>query len=231
MRKYYVLGLALVAVCAVGIVSAAGASALTFLLAEWLENGAGITATLLIQITEERLIIIILDGMVFHYTCSAILDGFAGPNGADEITETLTLGGEAISQTGLTGTALTCTNNENCGEPLSWELGRELTRLVLIEDGTETFFGDLVTSETTGGEIGFEFECMSLGLSDTCKTAEAVELVENTAEGLNLEASAAFTELAGLKLFNCATAGTEKGSVEGLGIMTSSGAGTLTASE
>src|SRR6202034_2246398 len=169
MKTTYVLGLALVAIFAVGVLSAASASALTFLLAEWLENGSPVTATLLFETPETVLFDEELDGIPIHIVCSVILDGFIGPNGAAEITEILNLSGEPISLVGLTGTADTCTNEDNCAEPLFWETELpRLTLLELMEDGTETFFSDLITSEKTGGQVGYEFECMSLGISDTC---------------------------------------------------------------
>ncbi|HXP99734.1 MAG TPA: hypothetical protein VN845_06685, partial [Solirubrobacteraceae bacterium] len=181
MKKFYVLGLALVAVCAVGVMSAAGASAVTFLLAEWLEGGSGITATLLTEIKGELALTETLDGIKINELCSGIFAGFIGPNGADEITEILNLEGGAISLTSLSGTALSCTNSENCGEPLFWYLELPwLTLLVLMEDGTETFFADLLVNEKSGGSVGYEVECMSLGIADTCKVTEAVAKVENT---------------------------------------------------
>jgi len=232
MRKFHVLGLALVAVCAFGVLSAAGASAVTFLLAEWLEGGVGLTATLLAEIKGELALSETLDGININALCSGILDGNIGPNGADEITELLNLAAGSISLTALTGTALECLNTENCAEALAWAQGLPwLTLLVLMEDGSETFFADLLTPEKAGGEVAYEVECMSLGLSDLCAVEEAAALVENAAEGLNIEFTDAFTELAGLKLANCTTAGAEKGVVTGLGIMTSDGTGTLTASE
>ncbi|HXP99471.1 MAG TPA: hypothetical protein VN845_05320 [Solirubrobacteraceae bacterium] len=232
MKKFYVLGLALVAVCAVGVMSAAGASADVFLLAEWLESGSGITATLLVEITGELALTETLDGIKINALCSGILDGFIGPDGADEITELLNLAGEAISLTGLSGVALTCTNSANCGEPLAWALELPwLTLLVLLEEGDEVFFADLLVNEKAGGSVGYEVECMSLGISDTCKVTEAAALVENEGGGIvNIEFSDAFTELAGLKLANCEVAGTEVGIVEGLGLAKVAGV-TLTVSE
>lgn len=231
MKRFHVLSLALVAVCAVGVLSAAGASAaVTFLLAEWLENNAGLTATLLAKTTGELLIAETLDGIKIDLLCSWIYVGDVGPNGADDITELLTLSEGAVGEP-LVGAGLTCTNDENCAEALAWaEELPWLTLLVLMEDGTETFFADLFSSEKAGGMVAFEFECMSLGLSDLCSMTEAAALVENTAEGLNSEFSEAFTTLAGLKLASCTIAGNEVLVMEGLGLITGDGSA-LTASE
>jgi hypothetical protein len=99
-----------------------------------------------------------------------------------------------------------------------------------MEDGTETFFVDLIVSEKSGGKVAFEYECMSLGLADTCSVTEAAAKIENTSEGVNSEFNDPFTELVGFKLANCEVAGAESEVVTGLSIISSSGV-TLTASE
>ncbi len=226
----FVLGLALTAVCLVTVLSADSASAVTFLLAEWLESGSPVTATLLAEVTGELSFSETLDGIHINNLCSGIFDGFIGPDGAGEITEALTLAGVAAGSP-LSGAGVACTNSENCGEPLFWyEELPWLTLLVLIEDGTETFFAYLVVNEKSGGRVSFEVECMSLGITDACAVAEAAAKVENTTEGVNTAFSDAFTELVGLKLGNCEFAGNEAGLVEGLGFVGVSGV-TLTASE
>src|ERR1700728_3852542 len=230
MKKFYVLGLTLAAVCAIGVISAVSASALTFLLAEWLESGTGITATLLAEGAGEIGLGETLDGVHIDVLCSGVGVGFIGPDGTDEITEGLSLSGEKISSVGLTGSALTCTNSGDCGVPLVWSVGLPwLSVLVLMEDGTEAFFADLTTG-TKGSTPGYEVECMSLGIADTCTAPESVVKIENTAEGLDAETSVPFTELAGLKRGNCEVAGTEAATLEGLGFISVLGV-TLTASE
>jgi len=233
MRKFHVLGLALVAVCAMGVLSAS-ASALTFLLAEWLENGNRLTETLLAEISGEltlkETITILGVKTEIEALCSGILDGDIGEDGADDITELLNLKEEAISLTGLSGLAISCTNTKNCGEPLAWALNLPwLTLLVLMEDGTETFFADLLTN--AGKNVGYEVECMTQGISDSCLVTEAAALVENEGSTPNVEFSDPFTELAGLKLASCELAGNEAGIVSGLGNLKGDGTGTLTASE
>jgi hypothetical protein len=100
-----------------------------------------------------------------------------------------------------------------------------------MEDGDETFFADLFTSGGKGN-VGYEIECMSIDLSDSCTVSEAAALVENTvSEGLHIEFSERFTELAELKLANCEIAGKEEGIVEGLGFIKGDGEEDLTASE
>jgi hypothetical protein len=233
MRKFHILGAALIAVFAIGVLSAATASALTFLLAEWLENGSGITATLLAEIEGELLLLekvtflgvtITLDAL-----CSGILDGFIGPDGASDITELLNLAGEAINLTALVELGLECTDDESCAEPLAWAVNLPwLDLLVLMEDGSETFFADLLTNSTSN--VGYYVDCMGSGLTDTCTTPEGIALVESGTEGLNGEFSEVFTLLAGLKNATCEVACAEAGVVEGLGIVKVAGA-TITPSE
>ena len=230
MRKFHVLGFALIAVFAIGVVSAATASALTFLLAEWLEAGGAITATLLAEIPGELSLSEKVLGVILNALCSGILVGDIGANGADDITELLNLEGGAISPTGLTGTAISCADTENCGEALAWAVNLPwLTQLELMEDEGTPFFVDLLTANGKGNP-GYEVECMSSGLTDTCEAAEAASKVEVIGTELNSEFTEAFTLLAGLSNPNCQVAGNGAGIVMGLGIIKGDGAGALTVS-
>ncbi len=207
----------------------------TFLLAEWLVGGTAVTTELLTETTSELLLedtkVPLLGKAAL--LCSFILDGWVGPSSLDWISEILTLSGVAVSTTALSGTAVTCTNQENCEEPLVWavNLGWE-TELELMED-SGTFFIDLIKPHSGGGSPGWEIECMKsiIGtVTDECTAAEAG--AELALEGTTLlgNFSAAFTELAGIKLANCTMGGTETGVVEGGGSFAVSGGGELTAS-
>jgi len=234
MKKFQLVGAALVAVFVLGALTAGSASALTFLLAEWLEGGGGLTTTKLGDIEGELLLaetLTILGVKVkIDALCSGIFDGEFGPNGADEITELLTLEPSSlVSGTALVEPGLACTNTENCPEPLAWATELPwLTLLVLMEDSGESFFADLLTKP--GGKVGYYVICMGSSASDSCTTTEAAAKVTNTGEGLDSEFSEAFTELAELKLANCEVAGVEQGIVEGLGFALIIGGGALTAS-
>jgi hypothetical protein len=230
MRKFHVLGLALIALFAIGVVSAAAASAVTFLLAEWLEAGGPITATLLAETPGEVSVSETVLGIKINALCSGIGVGDIGPDGAADGTELLNLEGGAISPTGLTGTALSCANTENCGEPLAWAINLPwLGQVVLMEVGTESFFAGLVMADGKGNP-GYEIECMSSGLADTCEIAEAAAKVEIIGTELDIEGSEAFELLAGLSNGNCALAGNGAGVVTGLGIIKGDGTGALTVS-
>jgi len=216
------------------LVGASVSSALTFLLAEWLEGGTRLTTTKLADgegelLMEETLTILGVKVRI-DVLCSGIGDGEIGPDGAGEVTELLTLEpSTAVSGTALVEPALLCTNTENCAEPLVWAIELPwLTVLMLMEDGTESFFVDLATKP--GGSMGYYFDCMGSNATDTCKSTESIVKITNTAEGLDAESSEAFTLLAGLGLVNCEVAGVESGNLEGLGFILVIGGGALTAS-
>ncbi len=222
MKHLRLLGVALFAIFAFGAVSAVTASAVEFLLAEWLVSGSPVTSTLLVD-TEGELTLsetIPIINVKISVLCSGVFDGTIGPTGEDTITELLTLTtGTLVNSTPLVEPGLLCTNTENCPEPLAWADNLPWnTLLELMVDGTETFFIDLLFK--TGGQVGYHLICMgSSGLEDLCSQTEGGSKATNTAEGLDLEFSEAFTTLAGLKLANCEKAGTEAGTVEGLGFI------------
>jgi hypothetical protein len=231
MKKLHLLGVALVAVFAFAALTAASASAVTFLLAEWLVGGLPITAELNTEATGELELEETILGLKIVALCSGTLLGTIGPNGLDAVSELLSLAGVAISLTGLTGTALACTNVSNCPEPLVWAVHLPWESLLeLMEEGTEVFFADLLFSSGAGNP-GWEVECMGTTTTDECTVVEGVS--NSTSEGNNIDSefSEAFTELAGLKLANCVTGGNEVGLVTGLGTISLVGGGALTASE
>ncbi len=235
MKRIQILGAALVAVFAFGVLVAASASAVTFLLAEWLVGGVAVTTELLVETSGELLledtnVPLLGKAMVL---CSGIFDGLVQPNSLDWVTEVLTLSGTSVSSTPLSGTALTCTNQENCEEPLVWAIGLPYETEVELMEDSGTFFADLLLAKGTGGEVGYEIECMKSvigAITDECKTSEGV--AELKLEGTNLVGvfSEAFTTLAGAKLANCTQGGTESGIVEGEGVEKLNEGGELTAS-
>jgi hypothetical protein len=223
MKKLHVLGVALAALFAFGALTAASASAVTFLLAEWLKAGVGITTTELVDsesgeggvLLEETIL-----GIKIAAVCSGIFDGSIGPNGADEITELLTLPvSTLVSSTALVEPGLLCEPEQNCPEPLVWLDNLPwLTLAELMEDEGQSFFVDLIMSSGVG-DPGYYVDCMN-GTHDLCESKEAISKLTNEGNGtVHGEFSEAFTELAGLKLANCEIAGVEKGIVEGLGLL------------
>jgi hypothetical protein len=109
MKKFHVVLLALFAVFAFSATVAGSASAETTLLAEWLFNGAAITALLPVETTGEVLLVTLVLGVeAVDIHCSGIFDGSVGPNGEDEITKLLNLEKEEIGSE-LVGLSLSCT--------------------------------------------------------------------------------------------------------------------------
>jgi len=230
MKKLHLLGVALVAVFAFAALTAASASAVTFLLAEWLVGGLPITAELNVEATGELELEEAILGIPIAVLCSGILDGTIGPNGLDKISELLSLAGGGISLTGLAAPALSCTNVTGCTTPEVWAVNLPWeSLLVLMEEGTEVFFADLLSSSGVGNP-GWEVLCGS-GTSDTCTVVELVSNKTNEGTNVDSEFSEAFTELAGLKLANCTVSGNEQGLVSLLGTISLVGGGTLSVSE
>ena len=171
MRKFYVLGLALLAVFAVGTMMVSSASAETTTV--WLVSGA-LTAVQVGADMEGTLLLSLLSsllGELAHIQCSGIFDGFVGPDAEDEVTKILNLAGEEISGTlGQLGwdcevlpTPLICTKDQ-AGEPLflatlwpdnlPWS-----TLIVLMATGEEEFLDLIGLVNGNNKEPGFDFEC------------------------------------------------------------------------
>jgi len=232
------MGVTLFALLAFGVLTVASASAaVTFLLAEWLVGGNGISTELLTEATGELLLED--TALKSKLLCSGILDGWVGPNSLDYISEVLSLSAGPIATTMLpigTPPRLKCEIQEGCtatfaAEVVAINLGWE-TEVELMEDGGSTFFVILFTSNNGSLSVGWTAECTIAGVraEDACTVTQAA--AELTLEGTNLLAnfSDAFTELAELKLANCSVGGTEKGIVTGGGITALNEGGELTAS-
>jgi hypothetical protein len=221
---------AALAVFMLGVFFASTASALTFLLAEWLEAGAAISSAKLVD-GEGEINIVNLDGgglgVTIELLCSGIGVGTVGPASEGTTTAFLNLAGEEISGVPLTGLALECTNSKNCTEPLVW--AEELPwkgELELMEDGTEILFVGL------GFKGAMYSECLVAGISvsELCTVAVAAGELTNEAGGtVDGVASDAFQELAGLKLGECA-GHAEVAEVSGLGLLLLTSGNALTVS-
>jgi len=209
MKKFQLLGVALVAVFAFGVVLAAQASAApTFLLAEWLANGTAlaegvekITETVGTILLEDTKTLLGASGVV----CSGIILGTVGFDGLDVISEVLNMAKETIGGT-LTATALSCTEQTVCEEPLVWPLHLPWSTLLeLMEVGGEIFFVDLIEEgETKVGTPGWEVECMKTITKpeDNCTATGIIRLsLESTLLLGTFED--AFNELAELPLATC----------------------------
>ena len=234
MRKIRLLGVALLALFAFGALTAVSASA-AFLLAEWLVGGAPVTTELLVEMTGELLLEDTKGalGSPVMVLCSLTFDGWIGPNSLGWISEVLSLGGVAISNTVLTGESLICAAQTGCETNttvLVWLIGLPTeTEIELLEQTGGPFFVVLVLKK-----IGYYASaCLVMGVSgeDEC-TAAGESAGELTLSGTTLVGSfsTSISELDGLQLIDCKLGGTATGAVEGSGTFVLSGGGELTAS-
>ena len=211
MKKFQILVLAIVAVCALSATLVASASAETTLLALWLSNGSTFAGNLASTLTGE----ILLEDTVFKIAilCSGILDGtVSGANGEDEITKVLNLSGVEIGAP-LVGLSLICELEAGCAENADIEVWAvhlpwtTLLELVVLTGGTEDFY-DLIL-KGTGGNAGYEELCLILGAIATqeCVLTEGTGgEVENAAGGVKAKENVALEPNA-----NCTTGGTGAG--------------------
>jgi hypothetical protein len=240
MKKLQILGIALVAVFAFGVLVAASASAApTFLLAEWLVNGVAIpegtelatesTGTLELEDLKTLLGVSVVK-------CKGIMDGKVGFDGADTIAEVLNAAKELIGSLS-SGIALVCeeAGEKVCKEPLVWPLNLPWnTLLELMEQGTEIFFADLILAGASGNPPGWEVECMKTFTTpvDQC-TGEGITKLGLEATTLTASFEEAFRELAEVKLALCTQSNEESGHVLSVGtgtIKLATGTETLSAS-
>jgi hypothetical protein len=230
------VGVALLAVLAFSAMSLASSAsaAIVFLLAFWLTGGNNVVATILVLAEGELLLVNLLAPIVdapASVLCSGKLDGFVGPNSADDITELLTLGAVAVSPTALVGTSLSCTLDELCetGSKV-WAVNLPwLTELELWEESATVFgFVDLILPHTGGNNPGWYVECKTAlaTISEECTTPEGVaEQVNVALSGVESIFSEAFTTLMGAKLALCSGNNEETGVVEGSGLTSNQEAG------
>jgi hypothetical protein len=219
-----------------GLFTRANPAPTKFLAAEWLVGGVAVTAELATETTGELLFedTKATTGKV-AILCSGIFDGWVGPSSLGWVSEVLNLSGEAISTTPLTGLALECTAQEGCessGAPKAWpvNLGWE-TEVDLMEQGG-TFFDVLTLPHSGGGNPGWEFECLVIGIAVTDECTASQDVAQLTLEGTSLldKTSAEFDESAEVKLATCSLGGEESGVVEGEGPIVLKAGGELTAS-
>jgi hypothetical protein len=196
------------------------------LLAEWLVTAKEITAELNTEASGELLLEDTKTALgASDVLCTGIEDGTIGPDGLDVTSEVLTSGGVAVSLTALAGTALTCTEQSVCVEPLVWAINLPWnTLLELAETDLGAIFVEL-TLAGGHGNPGWYVECMGLaGLTDECKAEGASETGEGVSEVLNVTGgvegkfSEEITELLALKLAECTQGGKETGIVAGSGV-------------
>jgi hypothetical protein len=219
MKSFRWVGVAMLALFVFGVVLAASASATaTFLLAEWLMNGAAVTTELL---AESPGALVLRDaGLKASIECEGSFDGWVGPNSLGYTSEVLNVSKEAVSTTSLSGLSVTCKPIETCtgttteawASNLGW--GAEVE---LMEESGAIYYVTLAFPHSGGGQPGWSIVCTVLGVKeeDECQFGEAGSVAELTLQGATLLAvvSESFTELAGGRLAFCSLGGTETGEV------------------
>jgi hypothetical protein len=210
MRKLQTILLVMVAMSALGAIVAASASAEATLAAEWLANGAKITASLGTEATGELL----LEDTkaASSVLCNGLIVGTVNSAGKNTTELILNLQSEEVTLAkpllGTSSTGPDCLAVKGCAvgtvakpievspEGLPWT-----TQLVL--DEVSGLFLDKVTSATS---VGYALLCTVLGVKveETCTQAEATtEIVNDAATGdAAIPAGAESTPLA-----NCSIGG------------------------
>jgi hypothetical protein len=234
MRRLKVFGVVLAAVFAVGVVVASSASAVTFLLAGFLEAGgtswkeeeANTTGELVLE--DNKAPIVGRAAVKCSGTLMGLILGASEPSHV-MIESVLDLSNNMISSTELSGTSLSCANVANCGTAEVWPTHLPwLGEIELMIDGSEEFFAILLSSGGNGNP-GWEVKCPLL--TDTCTNETGIAKLENLEGGVvDGIFSKAFTELAEIPFATCSASGAASGVVEGEGTTTTALGGALTVS-
>jgi hypothetical protein len=226
MKKIQILGLALVAVFAFGVIIAASASAEEFLLAQWLVAGALVTSALPSLSEGEILLHNTKTGL--HIVCSFHAEGTIGPNSLDTITEVLSLTGVKTGTPLANETeALLCKSVAGCENSATdievWPVGLPWQTEVELAEPSGKFF-DLIF------KAKYELLCLVLGIasSEECTAAEGTAAEVVNAAGGGVEAA----EKPASPNASCTIGGAESGeNVPLAGNLTTSSEGAVTVSE
>src|SRR5882762_1163543 len=121
-RKIQMLGLALLALCALSALMTASASAvLTFELALWLLDGVDISSAVLVISEGELTLTNLLNGAAI--LCSGLFEGFVEPESLDLVTMVYDLSSNLIEE--LVGSGMLCTSDNICSANTAefWPIG------------------------------------------------------------------------------------------------------------
>jgi hypothetical protein len=209
---------------------AASASAVTSLGGQqWLVNGEEVTSALKTETTIELLLEDTkAAGIKAAALCSMIQVGSVKSTGEGETIEILNLSKVAISSTPLSGSGLSCTNEENCESPKVWAVHLPWpTAALSVEVGGKELLM-FVTEKSSGGNPGWEIECTVLGVkaSDTCEDENFEAEATNVTGGVEVTYSKTQAEEVTLPTATCSLSGERTGIFEGKGTIVAE-AGTL----
>jgi hypothetical protein len=213
MKKFQIIGVALVAVFAFCAFAAASAFAVN---PEWLIGGVAVLAATSVQVTGHIKLTDTKAPIVGKATveCNGILDGTVNTEGKDEITEALSITGTLIKPVTLTSllvaeTGLLCTGTAGCEgtdaeawpDNLPWNTQLELLNGQVVDH----IFGNGVD------EPGWHVFCLVFGIgsSDLCEGLNYA-LIENMLTGSENDLLANFVEPPSIK-GTCLEGGTGSG--------------------
>jgi hypothetical protein len=211
MRKTQVVGLVLVAVCAMCTVLVSAASAETVL---WLKKGANVTESLSSQV-KGLLELTDLDapGGAVTVDCEGVVDGSVGPGGEGEVTKLLTSSGAENSEdliecalvSGKEGLCETSMTAYVIPLSLPWSTQLELSGSHFVD----------VTLPHTAGDLGFMVTCLTiLGETlDECVQASSVQEMINVVGGVEAVSKEEGTG-------KCSLGGEKEGDMVGSGLTT-----------
>jgi hypothetical protein len=206
---------------AFGALSAASASAVTFLLALWLWKGTALTESLGFEV-EGQILLEDKKGNLFGgpaaVLCSWIMDGTINPESLGYISELLTLTKELIELNTLVELGLECSPETECPIPLVWAYGLPWeTEVELVEEPNEGPFFAMLILPREGLDVGWLVQCMGIigEPEDECFTP-AEWAFQLTLEGTNLLATTSelFRELVGAPLFTCINGGANSSEIQ-----------------
>jgi len=234
MRKTYVTGLAIVAVCAFWAVLAAPALAED----EWLAKGAVIAAALAAEIPMELTLINLEKAggaTLEEILCSLIFDGTVGPGAEGVIEDILSLSGEVIGELEMTNEkALDCTVVSSVGSSMIacklntlvelWldNLNLELTltwRTQIELMGVEPLFLNHIFGGGAGKEVGYKFKCelnSGISIEELCEGLRSAAL-ENVLEGTRMTFN--WESPIGTEAAECTLLGAATGALKGNGMV------------
>jgi hypothetical protein len=222
MRYFYVVvtSFALSTVLAVSAMTLASTASAqpTYTAAVWFRGGVEVTTDLTAAESGELLLEDTEGGptkLKVSVLCSGIIDGFVGDAGFDEDTELLTLGGESISVTPLSGKSLSCARENLCESSKVWLVNLPWrSELLKWKEGANEGFVDLYLPGGSGRAIGWYTECTIVGVkaTDECTTTQGAAETFAGGESIYSEAN---TLLFSGKLASCTASSKETGVIEG----------------
>jgi hypothetical protein len=167
MRKIYLIGLLALLVGAFSALSASSAFALTFTLAEWLNNGNAITANESVDTEGELLFENVLNGGAI--LCEGLFEGTVGANGADSITAVVNLAGATIASLDAAGSTggIVCSGVKICetGSEI-WPVGLPFKTELNLDTEDGKFYDLILNAE-------YAILCLFLGgsIEELCVAA------------------------------------------------------------